>query len=149
MGFLKSTLDYVKVPANFKSGPKHGHYSEMDPQYAKIGPPMAQMMLEGWKKDQPMDQFKAMFLNPDPPVPEDCPKPGKDISLERINVPMRDGAQRELKIYRNFKVQKNAALVYKIHGGGWTIGSHEVEEAENRYIAGLTNVVVVSIDYRL
>ncbi|ROT35094.1 hypothetical protein SODALDRAFT_346625 [Sodiomyces alkalinus F11] len=149
MGYLRSKLEYVSVPSNFKPGPKHGHYSDMDAEYAKVGPPLAKMMLEGWTKDMPMEQFKAMFLNEDPPVPEDCPQPGKDISLERLKVPMRDGAERELKIYKNFKAQKNAALVYKMHGGGWTVGSHEIDEAENRYIAGLTNVVVVSIDYRM
>jgi hypothetical protein len=32
---------------------------------------------------------------------------------------------------------------------GWVGGSHEGEEAENRYVAFLDNVVVLSVDYRL
>ena len=29
------------------------------------------------------------------------------------------------------------------------VGSHEVEEAENRYVGAMDHVVVVSVDYRM
>lgn len=32
---------------------------------------------------------------------------------------------------------------------GWVVGSHEVEESENRAVAGIGSVVVVSVDYRM
>ena len=32
---------------------------------------------------------------------------------------------------------------------GWVIGSHEVEEVENRMLAARANALVVSVDYRM
>lgn len=75
-----------------------------------------------------------------------------DVSYEKV--PARDGAQIGIKIYRNTSKleelgRKNVPLVIVAHGGGWTLGNHDVEQGVCRWIAKEAGAVVVDVDYRL
>lgn len=150
MGFLKAKTDYVqRGDAAFKPGPRYGHLSEPHPQAASIFSPMEEGMLAVWNSDMSMAEFKELFRTAPPALPEGCPEPGRDVAITYEKVRVRDGAEVEVKIWKSTTPRKNSALVLRMHGGGWTVGAHESEEAENRYLGALPNVVVVSVDYRM
>ncbi|KAL2831408.1 alpha/beta hydrolase fold-domain-containing protein [Aspergillus cavernicola] len=69
------------------------------------------------------------------------------ISQQPIKV--RDGAELDLRIYKNTDLGKKAILFFVTHGGGWVLGDHDAEEAMNRLVAKRTSSVVVSVSYRL
>ncbi|RVX68669.1 hypothetical protein B0A52_07096 [Exophiala mesophila] len=86
-------------------------------------------------------------------MPEGTPM---DLDITYQKIPMRDGYQAEIKIYKDLELLKSmgerglkAPLMLTAHGGGWMVGDHTVEEGVNRYTAKETGAVVVSIDYRL
>lgn len=150
MGFLKSNPDYCARPgADFKPGPRHGHLSEPHPQLTSLFMPMEEAMVPLWNSDMPLADLKNIFRTAPPAIPENWPQPGKDVAITYTKVNVRDGAQVELKIWKSTTPRKNSALVLRMHGGGWTVGTHETEEAENLYLGALPNVVVVSVDYRM
>ena len=149
MGFLKSKPDYVDLDPNFKPGPKNGHLSEGAEAYTSVFQPFEDGMQGLWNSDISMADLKNVFKTAPPAIPENCPKPGKDVFISYIKAPVRDGTWVELKIWKCKKPSPNALLVFRMHGGGWTVGSHETEEAENLYLGALPNVIVVSVDYRM
>lgn len=63
-------------------------------------------------------------------------------------MPVRDGAEIEIRVYQRPNVKPKATL-FRMHGGGWTTGGHGMEEAENLYLAAKHEVVLVSVAYRL
>lgn len=141
---LKEVPDYVKIDPNFKPKPKNGHYSEIDPTFATMKPAVDAGMAALWNFTE-WKPFREAWLNPGP-MPEGCPT---DTVTELKKVPVRDGAEVEIKIYKSPRVKKDAVLIVKTHGGGWAIGSHVTEEGDNHMVAGNPGVVVVSVDYRL
>lgn len=62
---------------------------------------------------------------------------------------VRDGSTIPARIYKSKQNHTNSTLYLKAHGGGWVVGGHDVEEAENRYVAAIPDVIVVSVDYRM
>lgn len=96
-----------------------------------------------------MDSFKAAWKSTPPALPADCPVPGVDIEITDSDASARDGYKVPIRIYKSLKPQDNATLYLKAHGGGWVVGGHEVEEAENRYVGNMPGVIVVSVDYRM
>ncbi|KAI1842263.1 hypothetical protein JX265_006890 [Neoarthrinium moseri] len=142
-------MDYTVLDPNFKPGPKNGHLSGKDPNYAAVEQVTEDALRPMWGGDVPMDKFKEAWATAPPAIPDNCPVAGKDVLLSKTKVPVRDGTTIEIKIYKSPKVQPNAALVFRMHGGGWTVGAHETEEAENLYFGAIPNVVVVSVDYRM
>lgn len=144
---LKSKPEYVTIDPNFKPLPKNGHLSEIDPTFATMKPAVDEAAAGLWAfKEWP--PFRDAWLAP-VPMPEGCPKEGEDVVTSVRKVPVRDGAEIEIKIYKTPGARKDAVLVLKTHGGGWAIGSHVTEEADNLMIAGNRDVVLVSVDYRL
>ncbi|KAL3471490.1 alpha/beta hydrolase fold-domain-containing protein [Aspergillus californicus] len=71
------------------------------------------------------------------------------VAITHRLIKARDGADLELRIYKNKECPSNAILFFVTHGGGWVLGDHDAEEAMNRLVAKRTDSVVVSVDYRL
>ncbi|KAI0134314.1 esterase/lipase/thioesterase [Xylariales sp. AK1849] len=149
MVYIKSKPEYTVLDRDFKPGPKNGRLSAKGPYYAAIEHVTKDALSQMWGGDVPMDKFKEGWASAPPVIPDDCPLPGKDVILSKTKVPVRDGTTVEIKIYKSPKVQPSAALIFRMHGGGWTVCSHGVEEAENLYFGALMNAVVVSVDYRM
>ncbi|OIW23612.1 hypothetical protein CONLIGDRAFT_649638 [Coniochaeta ligniaria NRRL 30616] len=144
---LKATPQYIPVDPNFKPLPKNGHLSKVDPSFAAIKDAADAAVAGLWEaKDWPT--FRKLWDMP-AQIPEWCPKEGQEVLTSTRLVPVRDGATVEIKVYKSRNVKKNAALVLKMHGGGWAIGGHETEQVENLVMAGHPEVVVVSVDYRM
>ena len=93
--------------------------------------------------------MRAVAGDLDAVMPANGPDRYKDIVTELIKIPTRDGAKIELKVYRSTKVNHEAVLMYRMHGGKWCIGRHEVDGVDNVYAATNPDIVVVSVDYRL
>lgn len=111
---------------------------------------------------QPLDVVRNQLLETPPELPDDTPT---DLVIAHRKVPVTDGTDVEIKIYKSPQTPSNATLFFVTHGGGefihqlkfvtathksgWATGSHEMEEAQNRLVAGKSKAVVVSVDYRL
>ncbi|KAL5338156.1 alpha/beta hydrolase fold-domain-containing protein [Aspergillus crustosus] len=71
------------------------------------------------------------------------------VEISHQHITIRDGAEIELRIYKNREIEESAILFFVAHGGGWVLGDHDTEEAMNRLVAKRTSSVVVSVNYRL
>ena len=151
MGFLKPKPEYVQLDPNFQPGPRNGHLSEPHPVYESAFGPVEEIMARIWNSDIPLAELRKALSGAPPTVPDSCPEPGRDVYISYTKVPVRDGTPIELKIYKSAKNPNplNAALILRMHGGGWVVGSHETEAAELLYLGALPGVVLVSVDYRL
>lgn len=141
---LKAKPEYVTLDPNFKPLPKNGHLTEIDPTFATMKPAIDAAMVGLWDFTE-WEPFREAWMAP-APMPEGCPT---DIVTSVQRVPVRDGADVEIKVYKSPRARKDAVLALKMHGGGWAIGSHGTEEADNLMVAGNPDVVLVSVDYRL
>ena len=148
MVVTKEKAEYISIDPNFKPLPKNGHLSELDPEFAKLKGPTDAMIEQVWEPSIALEDFRKMWLNDSAP-PEGCPKENEDVLTETQNIPMRDGSLVEIKVYRAKDKKPDSALVMRFHGGGWVVGGHCTEHSENLLIAGRTNSVVVSVDYRM
>ncbi|KAF3808849.1 AB hydrolase superfamily protein B1A11.02 [Colletotrichum gloeosporioides] len=151
MVHLKSKPDYTPLTPSFRPLPKNGHLANLEPEFAHVLKAADAAVAPFWKPELSLHDFRQAWLSP-PPAPKGTPQEGVDVLAETRRIPVRDGAEVEIKIWRS----KNAAagadgkavLGMRFHGGGWVVGGHMTEEPENLMLAGLGNVVVVSVDYR-
>ncbi|KAK9777149.1 putative Lipase esterase family protein [Seiridium cardinale] len=120
----------------------------MSPEWARVAPEHEKIerVIETLYS-LPIAEFRKVPYRP-PPMSTDVPIPGRDISIREAKVPVRDGHDISIRIYEPLNLGQNHMLFFNIHGGGWTVGSPETEEAQNRLIAARNEAVVVSVDYR-
>jgi acetyl esterase/lipase len=108
-----------------------------------------------WDRQTSLQDFRSFWLKPSNPL-EGYTAEGEDVVTEFRKIPMRDGAEVGIKIYRA-KVRTDggsgssfpSAFVLRFHGGGFVIGGHGTVNPESLLIAGKTNSIVVSVDYKL
>ncbi|KIW84618.1 hypothetical protein Z517_00006 [Fonsecaea pedrosoi CBS 271.37] len=134
-------------PSLATPGPKYGHLSEVDPNFALLKDEVDKNFANLWAL--PLEEFKAAWLSAPVPLPDNAPEPGKDYQVLNKEAVVRDGARIGLKIYKPQNSNNDTVLVLKSHGGGWVVGSHEVEEVDNRFLAAKAGATVVSVDYRM
>lgn len=148
---LKATSTYAPSSPPFRPLPRNGHLGAPDPALAPALAAADAAVAPLWHPALSLDEFRRAWLVA-PPAPRDTPREGVDVVTETRLVPMRDGAEREVKIWRaereGAEEERPAALAMRFHGGGWVVGGHVTEEPENLMLAGLGGVVVVSVDYR-
>ncbi|KAK7989882.1 hypothetical protein PG989_010197 [Apiospora arundinis] len=145
---LKSKPDYVDLDTEFKPLPKYGHLTQPHAEYDAIQPVIDAMHDQVWTLPD-FDAFRQVGHGIDAPIPPGGPDRTRDVVTEILQFPARDSQMIELKVYKSPKVQKGATLMLRMHGGGWCVGGHEADGAENVYAAVHTNIVVISVDYRL
>lgn len=73
----------------------------------------------------------------------------KNIEIEHRHVTGEDGNQIPIRIYKSETMRKNAPVLYFIHGGGFFGGSPDVVEEFVKLIVENTDILAVSVDYRL
>jgi hypothetical protein len=118
MVVVKSSPEYIApLDANFKPQPKHGHLSELDPEFAKLKAGLDSFIEPVWAPELSLEEFKKIWVTP-APLPEGCPKEGVDTLTEIHKVPTKDGATIEVKVYKSKNSKKNSALAMRFHGGG-------------------------------
>ncbi|MGB0368271.1 MAG: alpha/beta hydrolase [Flavobacteriales bacterium] len=69
-------------------------------------------------------------------------------SVENIEIPVRDGSQIPVRIYRPSE-KKNLKTIVYYHGGGFVLRNIETHDDLCRRIAIKTNSLVISVGYRL
>ena len=145
---LGDTPKWTAIDPSHKGGPKNGHLAELDPEFAKLKQACDDGFEGLWNATE-WDSFRALWAG-EPPLPEDCPKPGRDVDCSFDDVPVRDGAKVNIKVMKSVRNKGDGnVLVLRLHGGGWAIGGHATENIENHNAANLDGVVLVSVDYRL
>ncbi|KAH8896920.1 lipase esterase family protein [Thozetella sp. PMI_491] len=131
-----------------RAATRYSHLSEVHPDWAQVAPRHEEIeQLAAKVYSLPFEEFRKIPYKP-PPVADNAPVPGKDILIRQDSAVVRDGEQITVRIYQPLHLSTNHLLFYNIHGGGWTVGTPETEETQNRLIAHKNNVVVVSVDYR-
>ncbi|KAE8361109.1 alpha/beta hydrolase fold-domain-containing protein [Aspergillus caelatus] len=124
---------------------RYAHYSTPDPDFDKykdMPSPFAEMKtLSAVDMRAIMAQVPVMF-----PYDEAITE---SVEISHRTMTARDGAELELRIYKNRDVGQKSTLFFVAHGGGWVLGDHQAEEPMNRLVAKKTNSVVVSVNYRL
>ncbi|KAM5349427.1 hypothetical protein ACJ41O_005932 [Fusarium nematophilum] len=70
------------------------------------------------------------------------------FSIKQIPVPGYQGWTNQARIYTpDAQCAQHAVIIY-VHGGGWTVGDLDSEDAVCRTMCKSTGAVVVSVDYR-
>jgi acetyl esterase/lipase len=123
---------------------KNAHFSNIDPEFAAVKAECDANF--GALFSLPLSELKAVSATAPPSL---GPYVSKDLDIHHQNVPVRDGTDIDVRIYKAKNVQEKASLFLVSHGGGWVIGSHGIDEAVSRVVADKTNTVVVSVDYRM
>jgi acetyl esterase/lipase len=126
-------------------GAKYGHLSIIDPEFAAIKPAHDAFTAKIWSL--PLNQIRAMVNTP-LEYPDFVPSVD-DLVITEKKVPVSDGTEIGIKIYKQKSPVADAVLYYVMHGGGWVVGSHGIEEVMNRSVAKKNGAVVVSVDYRM
>ncbi|KAF4810616.1 AB hydrolase superfamily protein [Colletotrichum siamense] len=147
MVHLKSKPDYTPLTPSFRPLPKNGHLAALEPEFAHVLKAADAAVAPFWQPELSLHEFRQAWLSP-PPAPKGTPQEGVDVLAETRKIPVRGGAEIEIKIWRSKNAVGKAVLGMRFHGGGWVVGGHMTEEPENLMLAGLGNVVVVSVDYR-
>lgn len=73
----------------------------------------------------------------------------KKMDIIRETVEAADGYEIPVRIYKSETMKENAPILYYIHGGGFFGGSPDVVEELVKLIVEKTDVLAVSVDYRL
>jgi acetyl esterase/lipase len=72
------------------------------------------------------------------------------VDKTEIQIPTRDGASLRALVYKPQQAPKDGSpLAVLYHGGGWSIGMAEMEEANATTIVQKYGGVAVSVDYRM
>ncbi|KAI1193020.1 alpha/beta hydrolase fold-domain-containing protein [Nemania serpens] len=145
---MKDKPQYFDLDPDFKPLPKYGHLSEKTPEFLVAEDAMRTGYDRLWSLPD-MPAFRETAGDEDASMPPGGPDRYRDVKTELLQFPARDGHLIELKVYKSPNVVPDATLVYRMHGGGFCVGRHEVDGAENVYAATNPNIVVVSVDYRL
>lgn len=148
MVITKAQPEYVDLDIPFHPLPKYGHLSILDTTFAQLKPATDALLETIWEPSLSLAEFRALWIANSTP-PEGAPVEGVDVLTHTRRVPMRDGASVEVKVYTPKEKKPGSTLVMRFHGGGWVVGGHCTENAENVVIAGRANAVVVSVDYRM
>ena len=73
----------------------------------------------------------------------------KEINIIHESVEAADGYKIPVRIYKSKTMKENAPILYYIHGGGFFGGSPDVVEELVKLIVENTDILAVSVDYRL
>lgn len=73
----------------------------------------------------------------------------KNINIIHKTVEAADGYKVPVRIYKSETVKENAPILYYIHGGGFFGGSPDVVEELVKLIVEKTDILAISVDYRL
>ncbi|KAI6784203.1 uncharacterized protein J7T54_004749 [Emericellopsis cladophorae] len=98
MVVTKSKAEYTPDDTNFTPG-KNSHLSALDPGFASLKPTIDPLIESVWEPSLSLEDFRKLWLNDQTPPPG-CPVEGEDVVSETRMIPMRDGHEIEIKIYR-------------------------------------------------
>jgi hypothetical protein len=100
------------------SGLQFAHLSNPDPAWLQVA--TKQQSLEKLADELyslPIAELREVAYRP-PPLPANAPVIGRDITVARDELAVRDGARIGVRIYRPIDHGSNLLLFFNIHGGG-------------------------------
>ncbi|KAK6382268.1 hypothetical protein LTS17_004155 [Exophiala oligosperma] len=135
------------IPAPAEAKPPTPEGLNADPEFVPMMADCYTMFDKFWALD--MAEYKAAWLSAPGALRPEVPGLDQiDVRLDRA--PVSDGTLLEIQIYSPKDADdKILPLMYVMHGGGWTIGSHSVEEGVNRNVCVRNQMRVISVDYRM
>ena len=138
---------------------KYGHLAKMHPAIIPLIPTLEENNRVSWSKvldtaTPDITAFKQPMSdgNPASLVPDTFPQPSRDYLVHDESFAARDGVSIGIRVYAPLPEKrqgKGDVVVVKFHGGGWVVGSHDIEEIENRLLVVDGGNVVVSVAYRM
>ncbi len=94
-----------------------------------------------------LDSLKKSF-NEQYASAEKIDVPGVSFLAKKIENPV-DGFEIRILIYQSLKEGDNKPAILHTHGGGYVLGTPDMNDARNKILAKELDAVVVSVDYRL
>lgn len=122
MIYTKSKPDYVDFNVDFKSLPKFGHLSQKHPDY-EAAEETIRASYSQLHCLPDFENFRKAAGDTDATIPPGGPDRYRDVTTQLMHFMTRDGHKAELKIYKSPNVEPNAILMYRMHGGGESIGT--------------------------
>jgi len=110
-----------------RSKARYGHLAALNPEFASFKDSIDKEFDALW--DLPMEEFLESWRVAPPALLKDSPVIDKDITIEHMKVPVRDGTLIEIRIYKSTTPIDNAILNFNTHGGGKRVeyGSRKVQ----------------------
>jgi hypothetical protein len=118
--------------------PRYGHLSAIDPEFALLKETVDMDFETLWAL--PLTKFVEAWRVAPPALLDDSPVIGKDITVEHMKVPVRDGSMIDIRIYKPITPVPNTLLNFNVHGGG------PASRGQVRYCRWLT--ILVRMDSR-
>ena len=72
-----------------------------------------------------------------------------NVNLDETYIKRNDGTQLRLCVYKSSELKQNATGVLWIHGGGYAIGTPEIDMSYYQKLLSCANCVIISPDYTL
>jgi len=95
--------------------PQNAYLSEVDPDFAPLIPGIDEVFKKIWTFDT-AEELRGKFAGARPTYPPYVPTEGFEISHKMV--PVSDGTDVEIRIYRPEGVTDNLPVFYVCHGGG-------------------------------
>jgi hypothetical protein len=134
----------------------------IDPQLAQVGFHPSHVCMNSLLtrsqqiiRDNPSLGTQSLADFPDIPAARKALSEGPPADLSGVNrseiqIPVRDGSSIRALLYKpQAKPAAGSPLALTFHGGGWCIGTAEIEEFTSLPLVRQCHAVVVSVDYRL
>ncbi|KAL8392952.1 hypothetical protein RB595_002950 [Gaeumannomyces hyphopodioides] len=156
---LKDTPQHATgIEGASQGGRRYSHLAELDPAFAAVKPRLDASAKALW--DVPGRNWNTLRETVRRRSHEQqVERSSVNVDISHGTVGVRDGAEINIKIMRRASTapakeqttdQGASLLVLRIHGGGWCLDPESAgEEAEDGRIAGMQNVVLVRVSYRL
>jgi acetyl esterase/lipase len=97
------------------AAPKNASLSEVDPEFAPFIPNINAAFEKIWDF-KTAAEFRSKISGARPSYPPYIPSSGFDISHQKV--PVSDGNEIEIRIYRPEGTQEKLPIFYAVHGGG-------------------------------
>lgn len=114
---MKDKPQYFDLDPDFKPLPRYGHLSEKTPEFLAAEDAIRTGYDGLWSLPD-IPTFRQVAGDRDAAMPPGGPDRYRDLKTELLQFPARDGHLIELKVYKSPNVVPDAALVYRMHGGG-------------------------------
>ncbi|MGL5867829.1 alpha/beta hydrolase, partial [Clostridium chrysemydis] len=144
-------INYKGIDLLVKNIPEDSNAGDMDQRLyndskkqMKIMSFMPKKMMEFDSSKKSIEKLRKMFNEI-----KSRPIVNNKIIINNDKFKSFDGTYINLRIYKREDYKENSQILYYIHGGGFFGGSLDVVEELIKVIVDNTNIIAVSVDYRL
>lgn len=96
----------------------YAHLSDPHPEWKKVAEEYKRIEEKtAYLYALPIEEFRKVPYKP-APLSKDAPVPGQHVEISERQIPVRDGTEIGVRIYRPLVVTKSHVMFFNIHGGG-------------------------------